>query len=304
MDSKSLVGKRILVTGGSGFLGKKLVSTLKSHGSLVFNISYGCAEDDFNFNLDITDYEKLSQIVQLINPDLIFHLAASIDRNRDYIIFDQMVKINLLGTSNLLRSLQNINYTNFIFTSSSEIYGNNGSPFFEDFLPDPVSPYSLTKVFDENLISTFSKAYNKNYTILRLFNFYGIEMPESFFIPQLVNTLVRDEDFLMTSGEQLRDFIHIDDVLSALVLCGLHPNSYNQIFNVCSGEGLKLRDLATIVANNMGKQNRLKVGALNYRNNEVWEMIGSNKKIYDLLGFSPIIKIEDGINEIIDSLTN
>ncbi len=303
MGNLGLMNKVILITGGSGYLGTKLRKALEFEGAIVFNISKGCKESSHDFDIDISDFEEFEKIIVEINPEIIYHLAANIDRSRDFDKFDKINAVNSIGTLNLLKSLKNIDYENLIFTSTSEVYGNGKSPFSEENIPEPVSPYSLTKLFAENLIKTYSNLHQKNFTILRLFNFYGNEMPESFFIPQIIKTLMRNEPFLMTGGEQKRDFVHVNDVVESLIISALNPNANNQTFNVCSGKAVQLNELAATVAESLDKKNLLMVGSLPYRENEVWEMVGNPTKIFKSLGFRPKINLKQGITSVVESLT-
>ena len=295
----SLKNKTILITGGAGYLGSFLVKSLREKGADVYNISKEAVASEHDFPVDITNFDELDPIIQQINPDIVYHLAANISRNRNFSIFENMLQVNVIGTFNLLESLKQTDYKQFIFTSTSEIYGNNASPFHEDLLPMPVSPYSLTKVMAEQLIKTFSQQYNRNYTILRLFNFYGKNMSEDFFISQMINNLRRGEDFLMTKGEQKRDFIFVEDVVRALILAAEKPDACNETFNVCSGVGSPLASLATMINIKIDGTAKVKIGALPYRENEVWEMIGTTTKSKEKLGFIPHYSLNDGLEKIL-----
>ncbi len=299
MDN-SLENKKIIVTGGNGYLGSFLVKSLSDKGADVYIISIDAEKSDHNFQIDITEFDELNDVIQQIQPDIVYHLAASISRNRDFDIFNNMLKVNVTGTFNLLKSLEKTKCEHFIFTSSSEIYGNNKSPFHEELLPMPVSPYSLTKVMAENLIKTYCQKQQLNYTILRLFNFYGKNMSDDFFISQMVNTLKNGNDFLMTKGEQTRDFLYVKDVITALTLVAVKTESYNETFNVCSGIGSSLASIASFVNQKVGSKASIKPGALAYRENEVWEMIGSAAKINEKLGFDPEYNLYEGLEMIIN----
>jgi len=232
----------------------------------------------------ITNYEQLSKICNDINPFIIYHFAALLERNRDFSIFKRLYKVNVEGTLNLLESLSNINYTKFIYASSSEVYGTtNKIPFSEDQIPFAASPYSLTKLMAEELIKTYSNIKNKPYTIMRLFNFYGDDMPENFFYSQLINALKRNEEFNMTGGEQIRDFLPIEQVLEYIIKISDTNKSDQILVNVCSGTGIKLKDFAREIAKKMNKEHLLKIGALKYRENEVWNMVGNNNLLSDII---------------------
>ncbi|RAR75417.1 NAD-dependent epimerase/dehydratase family protein [Flavobacterium aciduliphilum] len=301
MGTIALKNKTILVTGGHGYLGSFLVKALREEGAIVHTLSRTSSDDAFHHKVDILDSETLKICMQKINPEIVYHLAADISRTRDFSIFERMNQVNVLGTLHLLQAIENID-SHFIFASSSEIYGNNVSPFHEHQIPQPVSPYSLTKVNAENLIVTFCANTSKKFTNLRIFNFYGANMPEDFFIPQMIHSLKRNEDFLMTKGEQMRDFLHVDDVVQALLLTAKNRNSYYETMNVCSGIGTKLCDLAEEINTQISSKARIVLGALPYRANEVWEMIGSNTKIKEKLGFLPQVTLDNGIKRTINNL--
>lgn len=299
MGHITLQNKKVLVVGGNGYLGSFLVKALKNESAQVFIISNNCEETDTSFVVDITNLEETSKTIQKIQPDVVYHLAANISRNRDFSIYEKMAAVNVQGTLNVLKSLENID-AHFIFTSTSEVYGNNTSPFHEEQVPKPVSPYSLTKISAELAIQTYCNQYNKKFTNLRVFNFYGEYMPESFFIPQMINSLKKGEDFNMTKGEQVRDFLYVGDVVDALILSAKNASSYGETMNVCSGEGTQLRQLAEAVNKTMNTEAKIVLGAIPYRDSEVWEMIGDQSKIKKITGFEPKTSIEKGIEIVIN----
>jgi nucleoside-diphosphate-sugar epimerase len=295
-----LKGKKILVVGGNGYLGKFLVKVLRENEADIFVISRNCEQSNSQFSVDITNFDETYKVIQKIKPDIVYHLAANISRNRDFTIYEEMATVNVQGTLNILKSLEGID-AHFIFTSSSEIYGNNASPFHENQIPKPVSPYSLTKINAEILVQTYSTNQSKKFTNLRVFNFYGESMPEGFFIPQMIQSLKKGKDFLMTKGEQVRDFLYVGDVVKALVLTAKNTSSYGETMNVCSGKGTKLSQLAAAVNTAMKTKAKIVLGAIPYRDNEVWEMIGDNSKIKKITGFEPKISIDKGIEIVINN---
>ena len=299
MDKINLEGKRILVTGGNGYLGRFLVEALKKQKANVFILDKNVITSENTFQVDITIKEEVKEAINKIQPEIIVHLAAILNRERNFDNFELSNNINHLGTYNLLEALKNIPYQNFIFTSTSEIYGDNKAPFHEQQLPDAASPYSLTKVYSENLINTFSKLYDKKFTILRLFNFFGKNMPAAFFIPQLIESLKTKESFDMTKGEQIRDFLYVDDVVSALILSAKQAEPKNETFNVCSNTGVSLKELVKTIQKVLQSDCKISFGALPYRNNEVWNMVGDNSKIQRALNFTPKYNIEEAIKEVL-----
>jgi len=286
--------KKVLITGGGGYLGSKLAERLSNTNTELYllDIRFNKVADNLaanNLNIsklfvDLTNIQQLNSTCQSIQPDYIFHFGALLDRERDFSLFDRLYSVNVKGTLNLLESLKSVDYKGFYFASSSEVYGTkNKSPFHEDQIPLPASPYSLTKLMAEHLISTFSEQNHKPYTLLRIFNFYGPEMPKNFFLSQLESSLDMNVSFDMTEGEQKRDYLSIDDLVKYILTIPKLLNSNERIINLCSGTSIALRELAKAIAAKKNKTYLLRIGALPYRDNEIWEMVGDNKKLLMLL---------------------
>lgn len=286
--------KRILVTGGGGYLGSKFAESLIASHAQVYLLDINFNDISENLILaypyyiklvcDLTNQANLEEAMCLCKPQLIFHFAALLNRERDFSLFNTLYNVNVKGTLHLLQSLKNIDYAGFFLSSSSEVYGNiNPSPFHEDQLPMPVSPYSLTKLMAENLLSTFSKINNKPFTVLRIFNFHGPKMSGDFFISQLEYSLENDLAFKMTYGEQIRDFLEVNELITLIQRLASNSQSNGQIINVCSGVGESLLKIAHRIAGKLNKKHLLLVGSKPYRNNEIWEMVGDNKKMMAII---------------------
>jgi nucleoside-diphosphate-sugar epimerase len=302
MDKVNLKNKRILVTGGYGYLGKKLIIELLSHGAIVFAIDIidgeNTADNSYYKKIDLLDQKELNAFVKFSKPDIIYHLAATLNRSRDFSLANNIFEINLKGTVNLLNSLKEFEYENFIFTSTSEVYGGTfvKAPFKEHTNLVPASPYSLSKYCAEMSLKTFSNIYNKKFTILRLFNFYSSDMSKNFFLPSLVDKLKRNEDFDMTHGEQIRDYSHVKDILSALILSASKKPT-NEVFNVCSGVGKSIKEIALEIKEHLNSTSKINFGAIPYRENEVWNMTGDYQKIKKILNWLPKYELIEDIKK-------
>lgn len=293
-DIKYFNNKRILITGGGGYLGSKLAEKISESTAEIFLLDIAFNEISAalinkhkkveKLLVNLTDFSELKDACQESKPDIIFHFGAVINRERDFSLYDNLYEINVKGTFNLLKCLEKVDYKSFYFASTGEVYGTkNTSPFSEDMMPAPVSPYSCTKLMAENLISTYSSIQRKPFTILRMFLFYGPSMPRNFFISQLEFALNNDEEFKMTKGEQRRDFLHIDILINYLLQITATELSNNEIINVCSGKSTEIRQLALEFAKSINKEHLLKIGTLPYRSNEIWDMYGNNQKLIGLL---------------------
>lgn len=299
----SLKGQKVLITGGNGYIGRFLIEILIAEMANVYVLDI-CTAERINlkvkyFTIDLLNYNELKRVVSEIEPNVVFHLAASLKRIRTYDIIDEIIEINLKATNNLLKALVNINYSSFIFLSTSEVYGiDNKSPFNEDMKLNPASPYSLSKAAAELSIQTYSSIYNKPYTILRLFNLYGPDMPQSFFISQLINVIIKGDELDMTKGEQKRDYIYIDDVVKSILFLATISDQ-KAIYNLCSGVGISLKDIANELVERINKKTKINFGAMPYRKNEIWNLTGDNSKIAEILPFIIKANIFENLNNLI-----
>ncbi len=285
--------KSVLITGGGGFLGSALLErSWHPDGKfyvqdLQFNeVSTRLAarkENVYLITADLTDPSALAASLHGLSFDLVFHFAALLDRNRDFGIFPRLHQVNVMGTYNLLKALQEVPYEGFFFASTSEVYGiRNQPPFRETQQPSPPSPYSLSKLMSEELIRSYSQRYGKPYTIGRIFNFFGPGMPVTTFLPELIQAWKEEKPFLMTKGGQKRDYLYIDElVYYILSLTGRVPDE-NLLVNICSGTSVSMKDLAShAVALSGGK---LKVSYdLPYREVELWDNRGCVGELHSLV---------------------
>ena len=286
--------KKILITGGGGYLGSKIAEYLVNCGAKIIlaDIAFNTVSTNLivtkhnikKISVDITKKKEIAMVCSEVYPDYIYHFAALLNRERDFSHYDKLYEVNVKGTINLLEGLQNTNYKGFFFSSTSEVYGNhNPAPFHENQIPLPASPYSLTKLMAEKLIATFSENYHKPYTILRIFNFFGPDMSEKFFLNQLIATLNRGEYFEMTQGDQIRDFLPIEQLITYILAISKSDKSNGETINICSGKATILKEIALELAGKLNKTHLLKLGAISYRENEIWKMIGMNKKLQEYI---------------------
>jgi UDP-glucose 4-epimerase len=303
--------EKILITGGGGYLGAKLAGTLLSASRDIYLMDIGfnaIAEGLFSrhpnchkVEMDLRDAEALSEACLRIRPDYVFHFAARIDRSRDFGIYEAMYEANVQATLHLLRALREVDYKSFIYSGTSEVYGTrNPLPFHEAMLPQAVSPYSLTKQMAENLIRGWSGLYEKPWTIFRIFNFYGPEMPPSTFIPQLLKAIGQGEDFEMTAGAQARDYLHIDDLLYYLRESSFRNLFPGEIVNLCSGRAVTMREIADTILKITGTDITIKK-TLPYRANEIWEIRGDNTRLRSAFPDYEVRGISEGLKEMLEN---
>ncbi len=302
-------GIRVLVTGAAGFIGSHLSRELVRRNAEVFlidkpGISTTRIEDILDkvrvHYVDITDFSSLKNSIREIRPQKIFHLAAYVDVTRDWAIVDKMINVNIKGTLNLLRSLDGVNYDCFVNTGTCEEYGDNPTPFSEDQVPNPVSPYSASKVSTTMFCQMLHKTVNLPIVTVRPLLTYGPGQESQMLIPSLVKNALNGKSFKMTKGEQTRQFSYIDDVVEGFILAGTTPEAIGEVINLGSGAEYRIKDVAKMILNLMGNPIKLEIGALPYRPGETMHFYCSNEKAKKILGWRPNIPLKVGLKRTID----
>ncbi len=312
-DNSFFQDEKILITGGLGFVGVNLVKKLlEMHVKpTILDFIPDTNKIDKNFipfdldslpfyNVDIRQSDKITKTIQNISPDFIIHLAGMTNLEKTFEKADLAIEINLKGSLTILKATQNSKLKNFVFLSTSDIYGGINPPFRESQLAQPASPYSASKAAAEMFLLMFHKIYHTPITILRSFNLYGKYQPSVRVIPFIIEKLLKDEDVPLTKGEQKREFNHVDDLIDAILHALYIKESQGKTLNIGSGQSISIKEIAMIIAAKMGKVDNLKIGALQYRENEIWDMYCDNSLAKSILKWEPKIGLNEGLEETIE----
>ena len=301
MGSRDYKNKRIMVTGGSGFIGRKLSARLVSRNAHVYNLDLDKPVLDDNSNVsfykvDLTNKENVSRAVKSIEPEIVFHLAANISRASEFDMLYGMINTNLIGTINLFDCLRHVNSLQSIVVAGTvEEYGINKVPFKEYLRENPISPYSFSKVCLSHLCGLAYSLYEIPTVVLRATLAYGPGQGEVMFIPSLIKSLLRNEKFLMTAGRQTRDFLFIDDLIEAHLLAGSNDSVAGEILNIGFGKSYKIKDVAKKIARILGKEHLLSFGGISYRKLEMMEYQIDFLKAREILNWTPKVDINEGL---------
>ena len=261
MNLKKIVGKKILITGGAGFIGSNLCEFFLNLGAIVIcmdnlatgkmiNINSFIKNKNFSFlNADIRNIEDCQKACAGV--DYILHQAAlgSVPRSIKDPITSNEVNIN--GFLNMLVSARDNNVKRLVYAASSSTYGDSQKmPKIEDVIGKPLSPYAITKYVNELYAEIFSSIYDLETIGLRYFNVFGRKQdPNGAYaavIPKFVNKLINEESPVINGdGSFSRDFTYIDNVLEANLLSLLTENkkALNTVYNIAFGERNTLNDL-------------------------------------------------------------
>jgi len=246
------MAKKVLVTGGAGFIGGHLVNRLLSEGhdiTVVDNLSRGDFQNlpDFHDKLkfvngNITDFNLMDRLVEV--SDVVFHLA-SLSRVMSSIENpDKCFEDNVRGVEVVAR-LCSIYKKKLVFSSSREVYGTAMYlPVDEDHPLVPENPYGASKLCGEKMIVAYSRCYGLNFAILRLANVYG-ERDFQRVIPIFIERTIKNEPLIVYGGQQIIDFVHVSDIVNVFLKASNHYE--NITINVGSGKGITVLDLARLI---------------------------------------------------------
>lgn len=305
-----LEGKKVLLTGASGFIPSHLCRRLVEEGATVYaTTKYNSIIDNVRLvklwdrvipvEADLRNPDSLLQIRE-IRPHVIFHLAAYNHVGDSFLHKLEALNSNSIGTVNLMDAYED--YECFVYTATSEVYGYQESvPFREDQTPFPLSPYALGKYAGELYARLQWKSLKRPVVVLRPFNAYGPYQSPRAIIAEMILKALRGEDLVATEGRQTRDFNFVENLADGFALAVRNAErSVGEIINIGSGEEISIRDLVLKIYELSGSKSRLRIGDLPYRPGEIWRMCADNRKARELLGWSPRVDLHEGLQITIE----
>lgn len=298
---------KILVTGGAGFIGSHVSKLLldQSHQvTILDNLSHSKREAIDSratfYEIDLLDQVKLEEI--LPGHDAVIHMASLIEVGESVKFPIQFAQNNIVGTVTLLEAMKNTKVLKIIFSSSACVYGKpSQTPITEtDLLGSQENPYGLTKVSMEQFCILYNTLLSFDVTILRYFNPYGpgeLHTPETHAIPNFIKAALNKKPIpLYWQGNQIRDFIYIEDLAQAHVKAvdqtGLH------IYNVGTETGVKVMDIVDKIFKILGYE--VPVEDKGERKGDVYSLVASAEKIKKELGFKPQVNLDEGLRKTIE----
>ncbi len=298
--------KKILVTGGSGFIGSHLVDKLVDKNSDVTIADVRRPEnipDNVNFiECDITDSNSIDKAIK--GNEFAFHLAAIANPRTCEDNPDLAFRMNVQGTFNVLQSSLNNKVEKVVFSSAASLYGK-----YPQYLPidekHPVEPfetvYLVTKRACELFCDFFQEKYKLPIVYFRLFTVYGPRQIPEFFIPTVIVKALKSNVFDLWNSKPTRDFVYVADVVDALIK-GAESDYVGGPLNIGSGREIQVGELAKIIINHIEQMQDRKI-EVKYLEKDVigpMRLLCDNKKIKDVLGWEPKVSLEDGIKETVE----
>lgn len=313
------VGLKALVTGGTGFIGSNLIKELvernwevyalvRKNSSLGYGrlkningIKYIYVEDLFSNcskGKDEIVLENQSFNENLPQFDVCFHLAAyGVDYRQQNV--DELINGNIKFMMNVLNFCKENKTKKVINTGSCFEYGiNEGKKLNEEDKLIPQSMYGAAKASSVMMANVYSKINNIPLITVRPFGIFGENEGIHKFIPQLMKSIILNKTIEMTRGEQIRDYLYIKDLIEAYITLALTDVPLYEVYNVCSGVGVKIKDLAIEVVKIANSSLQLlNFGVIPYRKNEVMHFVGDNSKIKKYTGWEPKYSLQEGLKK-------
>jgi len=313
--------KKVLVTGGAGFIGSHVAEYLLKRGDDVvivdeMNDYYDVRIKENNLKLlreafpgegrlkiyrtDICDEAMMEKIFEAEGPQWVCHMAARAGVRPS--IQDPYVYIhsNIKGTTHLMELSAKYGVKNFVFASSSSVYGGSKSTFFseEENVDNPVSPYAASKKACELLAYTYHHLYNLNISGLRFFTVYGPRGRPDMAPFKFIDRISRGVEIQQFGdGSSSRDYTYISDIVDGVVRAIDRPHKY-EVFNLGKGSGTALKEFIDLVQKHTGKDATIKI--MPDQPGDVPYTCADVSKAYNMLGYRSKVTFEDGIRRTVD----
>jgi len=298
--------RRILLTGGHGFIGSHLTRALLREGYEVGLLrretsdlsrvrEYGSRI--FHYPADLRDPASVQGAVEAARPDAIVHLAMYYAVEHHPEELGVMMDTNVKGAIALLDACQDRRLSLFLNTSTCAVYREKNEPLKET---DPVSPqnlYALTKLQAEDACRFYNERLGVPTATLRLFPPYGPGDNERRLLPYTIRSLLEGQDIKLTTGLQEWDFVYVDDIVAAFLAALSKPEKAVEagVLNVGTGYPHSVREVVSKVHEMTGSKGNLLWGAVEHRKNEVWYNSGSFRRIQSVLGWEPRYTLDEGL---------
>lgn len=308
--SNSLEDKKIVVTGGAGFMGSEVVSQLSASGAkvLVFD-NFSSGKEHYVSNIpnvyvvrgDVRNKELVNHVIN--GAEFVIHMAALPFIPDSYYYPQEFFNVNVDGTLNvLLESVKSKSVKRFIHISTSEVYGTARTiPINEEHPTLPHSTYAVSKLAGDRAVFALHKEHSFPVVIIRPFNCYGPRVTQPYIIPEIATQLLNgNEEIVLGNVESERDFTFVSDTARGIILSLFAENVIGETVNLGSGKSFKIKELVKVMANALDKDVQIKVDESRFRPYDVENLICDCTKAEKLLNWEPKVSLQEGIGVTLD----
>lgn len=295
---------KIIITGGSGFLGRHLCRALTAAGHTIKNIDLVNNPEFPTVIADVRDKDRM--LAEIVDADLVFHLASLIEAGESVKEPFKFIDYNLNGTLSVMEAMRINNIKNFIFSSSAAIYGEPiRVPIKEDDRTIPINPYGMTKLAMEGLLSSYVSSFGFTGVALRYFNLYGPEehhQPETHAIPRFIDQIINEKEVTVWGdGQHQRDYVYISDIveahLKAIELTQAQPNQYHYL-NLSTQQPASVIGVIAQLEKLIGK--KAKITHFPDRPGDPRVLTADATKAKEVLNWESKVNLEEGLKQTVN----
>jgi UDP-glucose 4-epimerase len=299
---------RCLVTGGAGFIGTALTNQLVQQGHQVRVLDDLSAGDPSGLHPsalftrgDVRDRPKLWTLLQKV--DCVFHLAARVSVQESVLYPREYNDVNVGGTVSLAEAIRDAGVKRVVFASSATVYGPRaGQPVSESSWPDPRVPYAVSKLAAELYLFALGELNGIETVALRIFNAYGpgqrLPPAHAPVVPLFAKSVLTGASLVVHGdGNQTRDFVHIDDVVEALVAAATASGIDRTIINVGSGKETSINDLISVLG--QVTQRQPEVIHNPQESGGILRLVANLSRARQLLGYRPQVSLREGLQRLL-----
>jgi len=303
---KNFKNSSVLVTGGNGAVGINLVNRLLDFGAkvIVLDDFSQSKKTNLNFSKNLTIIKGNITNTKILEKafskkiNYVFHLAARFANELSIKDPLEDLHVNVQGTLQVLLYASKQKLKRFVYSSSSSLYGNQKSIINEKTVPNPSTPYAVSKLTGEYYCKAMHELYGLDYTILRLSNSYGPFDPPGKYrnvIPNFLQSALLNKDIIITgTGNETRDFTYINDTVKGILLAASSKNGKNEIFNLGTGKETSIKEIANLIINISNSKSKIV-----FKPQRSFDHINKRRmnisKARKLIGYNPTINVKDGL---------
>jgi nucleoside-diphosphate-sugar epimerase len=295
--------KTAFVTGASGFVGANLVRVLLRRDYSVHVLLRSSSKtwriDEVlqkltRHNGDLADGDSIRQIIEKIQPDVVFHLATYGAYPKDTDV-ERLLDINIAGTERLLLACRGVkDLSRFVYTGSSSEYGLRKEPMREDMLPEPNTLYGVTKASGTMLCEYFHRVHGIPTVVMRPFSVYGPWEEPGRLFPDIITALLKDKSPSLANPDAVRDYVYVEDFVDALIRAAEAPEAIGKIFNVAGGKETPVQKVFKTLAHVIGSKIAPHYGEVAPRSYDAVNWVGNTSKAKKVLGWSSTHSLKEG----------
>lgn len=306
---------KLLVTGGSGFIGSHLIPKLVELGHDVYSLEryvtgrYVLGRQRVVKTVfgDLRDHFAIRKIIREVHPEAVIHLASISPVSYSYDHPIEVIETNFLGTVNLAESClrQVSHFKHFLYAGTSEEYGNHENvPVKETAELRPNSPYAVSKVAADKYLQYMRDAYDFPVTILRNFNTYGRKDNTHFVVERTIVQMLRGKTVRLGDPTPVRDLMYVNDNVNSYLTCLDSEKAVDETFNFCTGRGVSITQLVELIKQLTGFESEIVWNTIPERPLDIAVLVGDYSKAKQILGWEPKFTLEEGLRLTIDFWRN